>query len=315
MSLLNEIRLVLAHSLPETVVKLEGLPDDAPGWIIRENKKSVSAFIPVDDDVVFCEGFSKVEMWTGRRIIDGVSCSVLNLECEDYVDREAFASICEEFLRTESRAGLRARPGEWWARWRDLMGNAFRHQMPHAVLGELMVVKDLLTAGIQAEWRGPASASHDIVTPAFDVEVKSTLKRYGSTVAISGQHQLSPAGQRPLFLSFVRMEPHPEGFSINSVAEQIKVLGYCGHELENSLAGLGFSLGRIARCESFVLKETQIYPVDDNFPKITPLSFKGEVVPAGVLRLRYEVDLSTLNGAVLVDFLNVRGGDPVSFSR
>ena len=49
-----------------------------------------------------------------------------------------------------------------------------------------------------------------------------------------------------------------------------------------------------ARKKNFILHEMLLYIIDDSFPTITPASFVGGVMPTGITKINYTVDLSGL---------------------
>jgi hypothetical protein len=53
-------------------------------------------------------------------------------------------------------------------------------------------------------------------------------------------------------------------------------------------------IGRHAREISYMLHDAEIYEVSSSFPKIVPSSFSGGVIPNGIEKIKYEVDLSLL---------------------
>ena len=58
------------------------------------------------------------------------------------------------------------------------------------------------------------------------------------------------------------------------------------------LKELGFEEGRSARNKKFIIHSMLKYTVDSDFPRITPASFAGGVMPAGITKITYTVDLS-----------------------
>ena len=49
-----------------------------------------------------------------------------------------------------------------------------------------------------------------------------------------------------------------------------------------------------ARKKGFLVHEILLYRVDQDFPTVTPSSFKGDVLPAGITKISYTVDLTGL---------------------
>lgn len=71
---------------------------------------------------------------------------------------------------------------------------------------------DLYTQDNTVEWTAVNSGSHDIEGNESSYEVKSTVKRYGATITISGQHQLQSLKRLQLY--FCRLEQSRTGISI-----------------------------------------------------------------------------------------------------
>lgn len=218
--------------------------------------------------------------------------------------RGEFALVCAEFidpgLNGARRQALVADPVGWWRKWTTLLGNAIRVQTPYSVLGELLALEWILAAGETADWMGPRRQTHDIETPGTSYEVKSTIARYTSIIHVSGQHQLTAPQGRCLKLVHIRFEPGAEpgpGFhTINSVVERLVAAGTDPQYLEGHLERLGFVQGRESRNAPYRILDSSIYDVGPGFPKIVPEAFAGGVVPAGIGKIQYEVDLGVLQG-------------------
>ena len=63
-------------------------------------------------------------------------------------------------------------------------------------------------------------------------------------------------------------------------------------ELISKLSKMGFDPGMSSRKKTFLLKAMLKYRVDSSFPRITPASFIGGVMPIKVTKFTYTVDLS-----------------------
>ena len=111
-------------------------------------------------------------------------------------------------------------------------------------------------------------------------------------ITISNQFQLEPPGKH-LDLVFCQFEPAVEsGVSINQLVEQLKSNGVNIASLNQKLKELGFEEGRSSRNKTFILHSMLKYVVDSDFPRITPSSFLNGVMPAGITKITYTVDLS-----------------------
>ncbi|MDC0322701.1 PD-(D/E)XK motif protein [Verrucomicrobiales bacterium] len=306
MSFITEIRGALAGVTAGTAIEVEGLPPDQPGWIIREDARSFAAAIPVEDDLIFNEEFSNVRVRTATRNLRGHPQNFLQLECSEFENRDPFAPVCSEFLSPANREELTNEPGRWTRRWAKMLGNAFRDLSVYPVIGELFVYNELAKAGINTNWTGPDSSSHDLQGNDFDIEVKSTIRRYGSVAKISGQHQLLAPNTSDLFLAFVRMEEHPTGVCVESLMKEIQAVS--GHEsgmeeFHSKLKKLGLPDGSPARWNTFAVLETRVFVVDGNFPRIVNSDFVGGCLPDSIIRFEYEIDLSGIVSVPLLKFI------------
>ena len=126
--------------------------------------------------------------------------------------------------------------------------------------------------------------------------MKSTVKRYGATVTIVGQHQLQ--SMKRLQLYFCRLEQSKSGISINDMKDKLVADGYDKDKIEQQLYQLGYEKGASIREEKYKVLEKRKYEVDDKFPKITKASFKDERIPESVIQITYTIDLDGLEYTV-----------------
>lgn len=298
MDVLEEIRHGLANlDASGRMLPITALPADAPAWVFREDAYFGVA-VEVPDGLPVAEGFAGARLRTADRLVDGNVCRLLRLECSIQALRNEFAVVCAQMVTPgtdgATRAALVADPLGWWERWRHLLGNAVVSQTAYATLGEMLALERLLLHGEQVEWLGPLGGTVDLVTPEASYEVKSTVSRYDARIHISGQFQLALSERRPLALLHYRFEPAASGESINSVCTRLVEAGISRRHLEKLLTTCGLEAGCSARNESFNLLESRLFPVDAAFPRITPASFMGGTLPAGVVHVEYQVDLSGL---------------------
>ena len=74
--------------------------------------------------------------------------------------------------------------------------------------------------------------------------------------------------------------------------------------INQKLSELGFEEGMSARNRTFLLHEMLKYAVSFDFPRITPESFVGGVLPMGVTKITYTVDLSGMPSEPMVQGAN-----------
>lgn len=301
-NLLKEIREGFAN-LDQTgrMLPIKAMPATCPAWVFREGDRFGVA-IECTEPLKISEGFWGASLRTVDRVVAGQQRRFLRLESSIEWLRNEFGLICEHMVSVESgtsRQALLADPLVWWQRWRHLLGNALVDKHGYDVLAELLALEVQVINGAIFEWSGPFGGVVDIRTPATDYEVKSTISRYGTVINISGQFQLAASSGKPLKLVHFRFEPVDDGLSIDLVCDRLVALGVDAAMLEGALQRLGMEAGCSARKEAYNLLEARSYAVDDSFPRITPASFVGGVLPAGVVQFEYKVDLSGLKSQQL----------------
>lgn len=206
------------------------------------------------------------------------------------------ASLCAALVTPgsngENREKIMESPLEWWRSWKEMLGNKNIDPRIYDVLGELIVLKTMIPLGEDISWNGPDHASYDIEMESKFVEVKSTIARDKREVTISSHFQLQPEN-KPLHLVLCQFEPSfLTGVSIDSVIDDISKLGYNTFFIEKKLQEMGFENGMSSRKKTFILHDLLDYEIDDDFPRITTESFKGGVLPVGITKITYTVDLS-----------------------
>ena len=90
-------------------------------------------------------------------------------------------------------------------------------------------------------------------------------------------------------------------YSVNSVVDELKTLGYNVGYVNEMLEKKGFGVGKSVRKKQFMLHSMYRYAVDDAFPKIIEQSFKGDTLPKGINDISYTVDLSGLDAENLIE--------------
>lgn len=284
------------------MLPIKAMPAAFPAWVFREGDRFGVA-VECSELLEISEGFAGARLRTVERVVAGQHRFFLRLESSIEWLRNEFGLICEHMVSVKSGAAVRqallADPLIWWQRWRHLLGNALVDKHGYDVLAELLALETLVIKGATFEWSGPFGGVVDIKTPATDYEVKSTISRYGAMVNISGQFQLAASSGKPLQLLHFRFEPVDDGLSIDLVCDRLIALGVDAAMLEGALQGLGMEAGCSARKDAYNLLEARSYTVDDSFPRITPASFIGGVLPVGVVQFEYMVDLSGLKSQQL----------------
>lgn len=121
---------------------------------------------------------------------------------------------------------------------------------------------------------------------------------------MTNQFQLDTSSKN-LNLVLCVFEPSIQsGISINKIIGKLSDLGYNIKLVNQKLSELGFEEGMSSRNKTFLLHEMLRYTINSNFPRITPESFIGGVLPAGVTKITYTVDLSGIPSESMVQGAN-----------
>lgn len=250
------------------------------------------------------ETFSEIRFYTRSLDVSGKSIHCIVLSCSDMHYARKFATICADFVNSEDkiqRKKVQADPLSWWIEWTRLVGNILLLEDTYSIIGEMMTVCYLFENGFNPQWEGIGGAVRDIVCDDRSVEVKSTLCRYSYNVEIAGEFQLDCSEKISLF--FCRFERSESGVCIDEMVDKLVSIGYsCREEIEKLLTSAGVPRGRSIRRIRYSLIQMLEYPVDDNFPCITPKSFSGGIIPHGISHIRYTVDLEAVSGSIVIDY-------------
>lgn len=298
MGILEEIREYFA-STQNGAREIKSLSNDYPAIVIRNNE-GYGVAIEFDDARDISEKFANSRLFSRNMAIGGVEKKYLILSCMLDSLRYEFATVCAQFVEPgidgADRKNLMAEPLDWWKKWRELLGNAISSKEAYSVIAEMIVLDDLYVNDNTVEWTAVNVGSHDIEGYESSYEVKSTVKRYGATITIAGQHQLQSLKRLQLY--FCRLEQSKSGISINDMKDKLVEDGYDKDKLEQQLYQLGYERGASVREEKYRVLEKRKYEVDEKFPKITKASFKDDHIPESVIQITYTIDLDGLDYTV-----------------
>lgn len=294
MDLLNEIRECFA-SITSGARLLRSLPTDYSAFVIRTHE-GYGVAIKYEDSHVILENFANCKLYNRELNIDGETHLFLILECSLESLRYEFATICAQFVdpgvNGVERKKIIGNPLNWWKKWKNLIGNSIVNKSAYHIIAEMLVLDYLYSNNSHIKWTAVESGVHDIESSEESYEVKSTIKRYGSTVTISGQFQLNSSTN--VYLYFIRLENSPVGISINDIRNSLVQKGYSIELIEEQLKKLGYEYGLSIRDEKYTVLEKRKYLIDQNFPKITKESFKSNKIPDSIIHITYTVDLDGL---------------------
>jgi hypothetical protein len=261
--------------------------------------------IPVPASVAFREDRRSAGVQIRRTVLEdaGIDLQFVDVVCLVPRLNDLFAEVAVDMLEA-----LNLDPADPPAschgileRWRELLEKPdpqlLGPQQLAGLFGELLLVKELVERnpanGVDA-WMGPSGSQHDFARGELAIEVKTTTVREGRVVGIHGTDQLERPSGGELFLSFVRLDVEAGGTSVPELIDSILELGVERRTFLDLLARGGYDASKAGEYEHprFIIRERRLYEVEGDFPRITASSFRMGVVPPGVLRIRYDVDLT-----------------------
>jgi hypothetical protein len=202
--------------------------------------------------------------------------------------------------------------------WQDFMD---RHQegvlsaeAELGLFGELLVLGDILAAGVQATfaldtWQGPRDGLHDFMPGTGSIEVKTTLALGDFPAVITSLDQLDDRLRQPLFLVAVRLELEKTGNTLPELAGQVR------RHLSGQTAAMDMLDVRLIQAgllptatdrysRRFRHVSTTVLAIQDGFPRLT----RSNVHPA-IREARYnlQIDLATATDVGIVRALELLG--------
>lgn len=300
-------RVIEALPATQGIVRTHGTGRNTAGGeilvSIDEDGARALLFPTADGEGFAPDASTKVHLGTRLLRWSGGEGEFVAVTCQ--VDRlkPVFTTLAEDMLEAADGA---ARPGAVLRRvldeWRDLLSAEARSLLPrHRIVGliaELLTLLDVLRydpARDVGVWTGPEEALHDLRRADSALEVKGSLIREGLYVEIHGLRQLEAPPGGDLHLLLHRLEEDPGGdITLPNVVREILDLGVNRHEFIDLLGRAGYDVADEADyvTRRFRRVELRAYRVDDGFPRIVPGSFMSGDAPAGVMLVRYTVDLT-----------------------
>ena len=180
--------------------RISELDSQYPGWTVKFND-SYGVAIPYSGNESINEFFSNAHIKSDTLVeSDGSEQKAIILAADFSVARGPFSTLCEELLSPgengRNRISVTQSPVAWWKEWKELLGNRNIDEKVYDTLGELCVLKYLISVGEDANFYCPNSSTYDIEIENGFVEVKSTISRSKREVTISNQFQLDPPGKK-----------------------------------------------------------------------------------------------------------------------
>lgn len=271
--------------------------------------QSLHVFFPVEsaEDTSLPLRLTGIELAERQvMLVDGTPRLYLDLGSTSAYE-SMFTTVAREVAHAVAAEGREPRKAalqtirRWQTFWKRPRGAELNRPEQIGLFGEVWLLAELIRAlGVEVveRWTGPNGERHDFQGPATHLEVKATEKET-PVFRISGLDQLQPAEDRALGLVavMVREETGAAESLVTAVRAVEKLLE--GHVVElemfrQKLLDVGY---RAEREEEWgrlrlLVRSVEVYLVDDRFPRLTPESFTTGMVPPGVVRVEYDVDLS-----------------------
>lgn len=290
--LLNLFGLESGFDYKKTLIKFPSSQKAAYFYRVGD---SIGVLIPNVQQKSIEERFSNIKIYN---IIEVSVGSSIALETKNSNQLDPFAFVAWDFIRPgvndSNRIQIESDPYSWYEKWKNSVGNVSKTPMVYDVVGELKTLNNLKSKGFDVDWSAESKGVHDIEVNGASYEVKSTKVKTGYRVQISNQFQLNKEMNKPLYLVFVRVENSKNGVSINDLVNEYSKSASPSSVLrmENYLDSIGYGKVKIKeRDERFNILEMFKFKVDEEFPKITEESFKGNSLPNGVVKLQYTIEL------------------------
>lgn len=258
-----------------------------------------------------------VPILPGESFAEAKRIKAVNLIRLEHNGRSYIAAVCldpeSEDIFELFAAGLLARVSESdkpaqvtineLNRWRRLFSEStsstiLGENQRIGLLGELLTLEALVANDPHRRvntWIGPQGGRHDLSIGNYSLEVKATLSREGRFVGIHGIEQLEPPEGGFLYLIHYRLESSASGQCIPGVIDRIIDMGVDPVEIYENLALVGYTIKtqKLYRNYTYRVIDRRAYDVTSpEFPRLSPGSFVGGAVPAGLLRIAYTVDLT-----------------------
>jgi hypothetical protein len=186
--------------------------------------------------------------------------------------------------------------------WRELLRALSEPTLDRSALiglfAELLVLERVLEVDPRRRtdcWTGPTRGRHDFQSGQCVLDVKGTTARRGRPLVIHGIDQLEPPSNAELFIWWVRLEVGiGRGESLRALAHRLLGRVLNPAELEQKLRRAGYDFENEEAYEAPLLTELEarLYRVDDSFPALTHADLVNGDLPARVIQVTYEIDLS-----------------------
>ena len=188
---------------------------------------------------------------------------IFNWEGERNNVSDLFISMAlTEFFPEEKRNILYNEPEIFAEQLKEAFGNSNVSDPVAEKIAELYVYYKLLENGMQPKFGGFSNKSSiDIECAAFDIEVKSTTRHHDWIFSSRPEQLRVNAGNRPLYLTFCRLEPTEiaeNNWSIQKLVDLLSARGISG--IEN------LPKDTSDRKRLYKIRDTKVIEITENFP-------------------------------------------------
>jgi hypothetical protein len=283
------------------VSELETSTADGPLLIGRDRNGTMHLLVPVGRAIAVPtdDRTAHVRIGPAELVVNERPRSFIDVSCNEPRFSDAFQRLAIQVVERIDATPLAAlvAPYDVLARWRDFFEPRRRALTANAIVGlfgELSVLERLVERDPfrrVEHWVGPTGAPHDFQVGTNSFEIKTTGVREGLVVEIHGVEQLEHAPGNDLYLTVLRIDRDEHGRTISDLLDSLESTGANRAHLRDLTRLIGWDEANPSD-ERFLLAEQRWYRVDEAFPKIVQSSFVGGRLPAGTLRLRYDVDLT-----------------------
>jgi len=183
--------------------------------------------------------------------------------------------------------------------WKKLFGkfstNLLTSQQQRGLFGELYFLNKVLIENnykqIINAWKAPNGTNQDFYTNSKAIEVKTSISN-SKIIKISNEYQLDISGLDKLFIAFYKLYEFPDGTTLLSLINDIRLLLNSDIDLLNVFNVKLINLGVFPELEveyneiGYRIRDEKYYNVTSEFPKITAL-----MVNESISKISYGIDL------------------------
>lgn len=183
--------------------------------------------------------------------------------------------------------------------WKKLFGkfstNLLTPKQQRGLFGELYFLNKVLIENNHKQiinaWKAPNGTNQDFYTNAKAIEVKTSILN-SQTIKISNEYQLDTSGLDKLFIAFYKLYEFPDGTTLLSLINDIRVFLNSDIDLLNVFNVKLINLGVFPELEDdyneigYRIRDEKYYNVTSEFPKITAL-----MVNESISKISYGIDL------------------------